>query len=323
MKSLVRALFIATVAIPLAQSQSCDYAGITDVYKNDEANCYSGNFKPWPITDATPGMCLADVGIGGRSCEQRAYGVCDDFVELACLAECIFFHSKCCCSPLYPTPGPTKTPTTSKPTKAPVSSPVKLTPRPTVKKVATAPAPAAPVPTAPVIVVPNPTRVPTASPTQTAEPSINPTISYEPSKAPIEVTNAPSLSKVPTIKPTLLIIPAPPVPRPTNMPTTGAPTAKPFYQCPWETFTGYKADCVNYDLKIEGDYCYFSAERESRIQEITGKFQGEKNPFKLCTIEALDKCDASDWWSHGPHCNSLCVNFHSVCCCHLADNVPS
>lgn len=297
MKSSARILFVSIVLAPFAQAEevTCAYSGFKSGWDNNDATCAVG-FNPWPLTETPPGDCLADVGLGTRSCEGRAWELCkEESVDngfLSCRNDCIFFHVKCCCSPLYPTFAPTSVPTKTKKPVAPNTGAPTVTKKP----------------------IPAPTKAPTKKPTRspTRTPTSAPTTTFKPTNAPTDTpTVSPTLSLKPTDAPTDSPTDAP------ITPTTSTPTTSPFLKCPWQEFTGYKADCVNYDLEIEGadSLCYFSAEQD-RNWDSSGKFEGEKNPFKLCTLNALAKCDVWDWWSHGSQCNSLCVNFHSICCCH-------
>lgn len=290
MKSLVSTFLVSALVAPFAQADdTCAYDGFKDAWDNNDATCYSGSYKPWPTSEASAsGDCLADVGIGTRSCEIRASTVCTgQFNSASCRNDCVLFHIKCCCSPLYPTSSPVT------PTKKPT---VKLTPRPTIKNVAPALAPT--------------TRTPTAAPTVSQVPSEIPTLSLEPSVVPSEEPSPVPTTELPTVTPTIS--------------PTSAPTTTPFISCPWQDFTGFKADCVNYDTEIEGDdsLCYFSSEQK-RTWDSSGKFEGETNPFKFCTKNAVQFCDVYDWWNNGSQCNSLCVNFHSLCCCHPKTAIPT
>lgn len=319
MKSLVRILVISTFVTQLAQADDnvCVYDGFRDAWaiNNNDETCSDG-FKPWPISETTQGDCLADVGLGVRGCELRAIDICSNLNQasntLSCRNDCTIFHIKCCCSPMYPTFAPSITADAASTGTLTVTVPpastttVSVTPSPTDVKT--------PGATSPGVGNSATTRTPTAAPTITFDPTSD-TPTFYPFVIVDPPTDIPTISEFPTILPTSA---------PTVAPVTPPPTASPFYSCPWQEFTGYKADCVNYDLEIEGEnsLCYFSSESE-RAWDNSGMFQGEANPFRFCTLNAASNCDAIDWWSHGSHCNSLCTNFHAICCCHPKTAPPT
>lgn len=303
MKSIVKISVCIAFIAQLSNAQTCDYESFKDIWDSQPATCY-GNYNPWPITESVPGMCLSDVGLGTRSCIRQSAEICAD-VPTSCFEDCAFFHTKCCCSPLYPTIAPVaapvvvSTPTSTTPTKAPVAAP------PTSSTPTKAPDSSSPTK--------RPTRVPTDAPTipLSAVPSINPSVSIFPSVVPSHVPSyvpSGSPSSIPSVVPSVSMVPS-------DSPTTSSPTLEPSSRCPWDSFTGFEPDCVNYDVAIGGDYCYFSAEHQ-RNWDNSGKFVGEKNPFRLCTLTAVMNCDLYDWYPFGAQCNSLCTNFHAVCCCH-------
>jgi len=156
--------------------------------------------------------------------------------------------------------------------------------------------------------------MPTDSPTfpRSAMPSNIPSESNMPS---IKICAVPSL--VPSNGPSAEFSIGPSISVALSPLITASPTLYPSSKCPWDSFTGFEPDCVNYDTTIGGDYCYFSAEHQ-RNWDNSGKFVGDSNPFRLCTITSMMNCDLYEWYPYGAQCNSLCTNFHAVCCCHPA-----
>lgn len=307
MKSIVKISVCIAFMAQLSNAQNCEYDGFKDLWDNRPETCY-GLYNPWPDTE-TGGMCKSDVGLGSRGCIRQAADVCVDFVSTSCFDDCKFFHFKCCCSPLYPTIAPVAavvaSPTSSAPTKAPVLVPTSGTPTK---------APDSKSPTKSPVGTTKPTRVPTDAPTipLSAFPSTIPSESIMPSVVSSDVPS--SVSSIgPTSEfssvPSLSVAPSPLI--------TLSPTLSPSSRCPWDSFTGFEPDCVNYNKTIGGDYCYFSAEHQ-RNWDNSGKLVGDKNPFKLCTITAMMNCDLYEWYPYGAQCNSLCTNFHAICCCHPA-----
>mmetsp|Transcript_57196 Transcript_57196/g.66880 ORF Transcript_57196/g.66880 Transcript_57196/m.66880 type:complete len:352 (+) Transcript_57196:59-1114(+) len=306
MMHLKKIVFVAALTAQSSHAQVCEYDGFKDSWASKDKACYSNGYKPFPLN--LGGMCSVDTSLGGRTCLGKSVDTCNNMVSggtinNACYDDCTWFHLKCCCSPLYPTFAPTTAPIkktkvpTGRPTNKP-SMPAALKNTPTAK-----PTNKPSISKKPATV--KPTRVPTNAPTISSVPSPEPSLSFvpsilsdAPSLAPFGATSGiPSISQIPTSKP-----------------TTADPTLNPSSRCPWDKFTGYKTDCKNYNKIVGGDYCYFSAEK-TRNWDNSGKFQGDKNPFKLCTIKSISMCDLQDFWQYGSDCTSKCTNFHSICCC--------